>query len=172
MATVLSAACAFVYLWLFEAAFECTLGKAIVGLRVVRTKNRGKLAACAIRNALRLVDGFGFYLVGALVAACSGLRQRVGDIVAGTFVVEESFSAGVKVLAMMAWFAALVLSGWGVVRVSAHPLRTEPPRYFGGTAVEIGYAGGAAHIRTRRWRAELQYAAEARGNGEVSAVAK
>src|SRR5437868_2164015 len=151
IAGMLSAACSFVDLWLFEAAFQSSLGEAIVGLRVVPTGDRGRLEACAIRNAFRYIDGLGFYAVGVLFAACSRLRQRLGDMVAGTVVVEEAFSAGVKALAIMAWFAALALSGWGLLRVSAHPLRTGPPEFFGRTAVQVGYGGGAAHIRTTRW---------------------
>lgn len=171
MAGVLSAACAFAYMWLFEIAFHASLGKAIAGVRVVRTKKRGRLAAYAIRNALRLIDGLGFYLVGALIAGCSRLRQRLGDIVAGTIVVEEAFSAGAKTLAMIAWLAAFVLSGWGIVKVSSYPLRTSAPGHFGGTVAQVGYADGSAHIRTTRWKLELQSIPET-ADGTVSTAAK
>jgi hypothetical protein len=117
------------------------------------------------------MDGLGFYVIGGLIAACSALRQRVGDIVAGTFVVEEEFSAGVKALAVTVWFAVFVLSGWELLRVAAHPVRTIPPRYLGGTAAEMGYSGSSAHIATARWRIELQLAADSRPQSEVSAAA-
>lgn len=170
MTSLVGAAYAFAYLWVFEAAFQCSLGKTIVGLRVVCTTKRGRMAASAIRNALRVVDGMGCYLLGALVAASSNLRQRVGDMMAGTVVVEEEFSAGVKALAMVAWFAMLVLTGWAMVRVWAGPLRTDAPRYFSGSAVELGYGAGAGHIRAAGWRVDFQLAADAGSGAKVSAA--
>lgn len=161
IAAMLSGACAFVYLWLFEAAFEATLGKVIVGLRVVRTTSRGPLAACAMRNALRLIDGLGFYLVGALFAGCTRLRQRLGDLVAGTAVVEERLPAGVKALALVVWTAVVVGSIWAVPRVASKPLPADPPRYFGSPVVQIGSAPGSAHIRWAQWRVELQFPPDA-----------
>ena len=68
IAGVLNTTLLFAYGWLLEAGFGATLGKAIVGIRVVRTTERNMLAASAIRNALRLVDGLGFYVVGGVVA--------------------------------------------------------------------------------------------------------
>jgi uncharacterized RDD family membrane protein YckC len=57
VAESLNAAIFFRYLWLLEASFGATLGKAIVGIRVVQTTERNPLAALAIRNLLRVVDG-------------------------------------------------------------------------------------------------------------------
>ena len=74
------------YVWLLEASFGATLGKAMVEIRVTRPDGRNAFAASAIRNLLRLVDGLGFCLVGGLVAGCSRFRQRLGDICAGTAV--------------------------------------------------------------------------------------
>jgi uncharacterized RDD family membrane protein YckC len=91
----------FVYGWLLEAACGATLGKALVGIRIVRTTGRGGLSACALRNVLRIVDGLGFYLVGTAVAACSDVRQRIGDICAHTAVIEDSFGIGIRLLR---WF--------------------------------------------------------------------
>ena len=43
----------------------------------------------ALRTVLRLVDGIGFYVVGLVVMLRTGeRRQRLGDIVAGTAVVD------------------------------------------------------------------------------------
>src|SRR5436305_7315353 len=61
----------FLYTSLFEASCGATLGKVIIGIRVVRTGRRNALAAAAIRNLLRFVDGLGFYLIGMIVAGCS-----------------------------------------------------------------------------------------------------
>ena len=76
IAGILNAVILFAYSWLLEAGFGATLGKAMVGIRVVRTTHRNPLAALAIRNALRIVDGLGFYLVGVLVARSE--ERRVG----------------------------------------------------------------------------------------------
>ena len=171
MAALLSAACGFVYLWLSEVAFQSSLGKAIVGLRLVRAGTRGRLAAYAIRNALRPIDGLGFYFVGGLIAGCSRLRQRLGDMAAGTVVVEEAVSGGLKALAVTLWFATFVLTGWGLLRVSAHPLRTTPPEHWGGTVAQVGYGAGSAHIRTARWRMELQFTSESPSQAELSTAA-
>src|SRR5207237_8003418 len=118
IAGILNAMILFAYGWLLEAGFGATLGKAMVGIRVVRTTHRNPLAALAIRNALRIVDGLGFYLVGVLVASCSNLRQRLGDICADTGVVEEEFGYPVKILAMVLWLGTLVGAGCGVSRTS------------------------------------------------------
>lgn len=158
IAGLLGGAGAFLYQWLFEAAFQASLGKMIVGLRVVRTTPRGSMAACAIRNALRLIDGLGFYVVGALFAGCSELRRRLGDIVAGTAVVEETLPAGVKAIAIVVWTAAMVASACALPKIWAKPLPSDAPRYFGSTVLQIGSAPGTTYIRSARWRLELQFA--------------
>lgn len=76
---------AFLYVWLLEASFGCTLGKAMVGIGVVNDSQRNSLAASAIRNLLRVVDGFGSYPIGPLVACCSKFRRRIGDLCAGAW---------------------------------------------------------------------------------------
>src|SRR5690349_9461109 len=78
--TSISLVVAFLYVWLLEAGLGSTLGKAILGIGVVNNSGRSALAASAIRNLWRLVDGIAFYLVGALVASCSKFRRRIGDL--------------------------------------------------------------------------------------------
>jgi uncharacterized RDD family membrane protein YckC len=46
--------------------------------------------ASIIRNLLRIVDGFFFYLVGAIVVWVSKGRQRLGDMAAHTLVVKTA----------------------------------------------------------------------------------
>ena len=76
------------YFVVLEATVGATLGKLLLGLRV-RTLEGGPITwkASLVRNVMRVVDGFGFYLVGAIVAWTSDLRQRVGDKLAKTVVV-------------------------------------------------------------------------------------
>ncbi|HEU4521723.1 MAG TPA: RDD family protein, partial [Thermoanaerobaculia bacterium] len=51
-----------------EAAFGTTLGKAMMALQVRTTGGQNRFVAALIRNALRLVDSIGFYLLGFLFA--------------------------------------------------------------------------------------------------------
>jgi len=71
-----------------EAATGATLGKRMVGIRVVdEDGDRLTLGASIIRNLLRLVDALFFYLVGFLFAVTSNRGQRLGDRAAHTIVV-------------------------------------------------------------------------------------
>ena len=142
----LNAAILFLYGWLLEAACGATLGKVLVGIRVVRTTQQGALAACAVRNLLRIVDGLGFYLVGTAVAACSDVRQRIGDICAHTAVIEEKFGIAARVCAIVLWIVTLVGAGWAVPRIcsASSPVQT---RYLNQVVVRIGRTGNSAYLR-------------------------
>jgi uncharacterized RDD family membrane protein YckC len=155
IAGTLNAVILFCYGWLLEAAFGATLGKAMVGIRVIRTTQRSVLAAAAIRNLLRIVDGFGCYLVGAVVAGCSGIRQRVGDMCAGTAVVEEEFGAGAKVLALVLWTAVLVGAGWAVPRICSEN-RAQPAPYLNQVVVQVGRTERSAYFRIASLRIDIQ----------------
>jgi uncharacterized RDD family membrane protein YckC len=117
IAITLNATLLFLYGWLLEAGCGATLGKALVGIRIVGTTERSRLSASAIRNVLRIVDGLGFYLVGTVVAACSDIHQRIGDIFAQTAVIEECFGIGIRVAAIVLWMATLAGAGWAVPRI-------------------------------------------------------
>lgn len=78
------------YYVLCEAATGATLGKRMVGIRVVGEDGRDlTFGAAVVRNVLRLVDGFFFYLVGVIFALTSSRRQRLGDRAAHTVVVRR-----------------------------------------------------------------------------------
>jgi uncharacterized RDD family membrane protein YckC len=71
-----------------EAATGATLGKRMVGIRVVDENGDSvTLGAAVVRNLLRLVDALFFYLVGFLFALTSRRGQRLGDRAAHTIVV-------------------------------------------------------------------------------------
>jgi len=158
IAGILNAVILFAYGWLLEAGFGATLGKAMVGIRVVRTTHRNPLAALAIRNALRIVDGLGFYLVGVLVASCSNLRQRVGDICADTAVVEEEFGYPVKILAMALWIGTLAGAGWAVPRICSEN-NVAQHKYLNRVVVQVGRAGDSAYFRVAGLRIDVQMGA-------------
>jgi uncharacterized RDD family membrane protein YckC len=73
------------YDFLCESLFGQTVGKALLGIRVVR-KDGGPLhlAAVATRNVLRLVENVLF--IGPIMVLVTRGRQRLGDVVAGTVI--------------------------------------------------------------------------------------
>jgi uncharacterized RDD family membrane protein YckC len=78
------------YYVLCEALTGSTLGKRIVKIRVVdEDGSHPTLIAAVVRNVLRPVDAFFFYVVGAVFALTSPLGQRLGDRVAHTVVVRR-----------------------------------------------------------------------------------
>lgn len=158
MAGTLNAVILFAYGWLLEASFGATLGKALVGIRVVRTSQRSALAASAIRNLLRIVDGFGFYLVGTMVAGCSRCHQRLGDLCAGTAVVEEEFSTGRKVLALALWMAVLSGAAWEVPRICSENNAGQHSRYLNQVVVQVGRTENSTYFRIARLRIDIQLA--------------
>lgn len=86
---------ALAYYIVMEARFGATLGKRLIGLKVVRLEGGAPLTwqASIVRNVLRLVDGLFFYLVAAILVWTSGTKQRLGDRVAGTVVVRSREAA-------------------------------------------------------------------------------
>lgn len=83
-------ALALAYYVVLEAMSGATIGKKVVGIRVV-DEDGSPIAwrASLVRNLLRLVDGLFFYLVGALFASRSPRGQRIGDRAARTLVVRS-----------------------------------------------------------------------------------
>jgi uncharacterized RDD family membrane protein YckC len=73
-----------------EAATGMTLGKRMVGIRVVDEEGDAiTVGAAIVRNLLRLVDALFFYLVGFVLALMSPRGQRLGDRAARTIVVRN-----------------------------------------------------------------------------------
>jgi uncharacterized RDD family membrane protein YckC len=80
---------ALAYYIIMEATLGATLGKKAMGLKVVKESGEPiDWQASIVRNVLRIIDGFFFYLVGAIVVWVSKKRQRLGDMVAHTLVVK------------------------------------------------------------------------------------
>jgi uncharacterized RDD family membrane protein YckC len=91
---------AFLIIFGYHVLFESlkagrTPGKAMTGLRVVRTTGGPVgLRASLLRNVLRLVDWLpGLYALGAVLIVASTNNQRLGDMAAGTLVVRERTAA-------------------------------------------------------------------------------
>ena len=79
------------YYVLMEGYLGQTLGKMLLGIKVVREDDGGVpgVKAAAIRTVLRIVDGLFSYLVGFITVLISGKNQRLGDMAAHTLVVRK-----------------------------------------------------------------------------------
>ncbi len=90
LSTVLMVVVAFAYFIVLEKLMGATLGKLLVGIRVVMADgSEVTWGAAVIRNLLRVIDGFFVYLVAAIVVWNSSTRQRLGDMAAKTVVVSK-----------------------------------------------------------------------------------
>ena len=80
---------ALVYIIVMEATQGATVGKMVMGLRVVKEDGSPiSWSESIIRNLLRIIDGLFAYLVGAILIWTSPLKQRLGDRVAHTVVIK------------------------------------------------------------------------------------
>ena len=77
------------YFFALESGEGQTLGKRLMKIRVVRADGRpASMGEIAVRTILRVVDN---YLIGMIVMIATGeRRQRIGDLAAGTIVVDAS----------------------------------------------------------------------------------
>ena len=89
--TVLYGVIVVLYYILLEGYVGQTVGKMLLGIKVVR-EDDGEvpgLAGATIRTLLRIVDGISSYLVAFITVLISGKNQRFGDMAAHTLVVRE-----------------------------------------------------------------------------------
>jgi uncharacterized RDD family membrane protein YckC len=78
------------YYIICESATGATLGKRMVGIRVVGEDGEHvTFGAAVVRNLLRFVDALFFYFVGFIFAILSARGQRLGDRAAHTIVVRR-----------------------------------------------------------------------------------
>ena len=84
--------------WALYYYFACesgggqTIGKRLMRLRVVRADGgHAGMGEILVRTILRVIDGIALYLVGLVVMLVTGeRRQRLGDLAAGTIVVDAN----------------------------------------------------------------------------------
>lgn len=100
-----------VYHIVLEALFGATIGKGLLGLHV-RNGSGEKWLSSTIRNVARLIDAVVLYSVAFLFAAFSSKRQRIGDRLAGTVVVEQPVAWGARVALLFIWVAVVGGSLW------------------------------------------------------------
>jgi len=107
---LLSVALFLAYCSLAERWIGATLGKVVAGLKVEMAAATPRTNfACLTRNTLRLVDGMAFYLPGFVVALYHPLRQRTGDLAAGTIVVRAQRPAWLRVFSALVCLIPLIL---------------------------------------------------------------
>jgi uncharacterized RDD family membrane protein YckC len=79
----------FAYYFVMEATSGQTVGKKVMGIKVISLDGQLSYGKVAIRTILRILDGLPvFYLVGIIAIAVSKQKQRIGDLAAGTLVVK------------------------------------------------------------------------------------
>jgi len=77
------------YFTYFESSSGQTLGKRIMGIKVVKESGEQLTPIDAfIRTILRLIDGFALYLIGFILVLVSAKKQRLGDMAVGSIVVK------------------------------------------------------------------------------------
>lgn len=95
-----------------EAIFGATLGKGLLGLQVRNGSNEHRWMTSTIRNISRLLDAIFFYSLAFLVAVFTPRRQRLGDLFAGTTVIEQRVVWGARVALIFIWVALVAGSLW------------------------------------------------------------
>jgi uncharacterized RDD family membrane protein YckC len=108
---------AFLYYFGLEATIGRTVGKLLLGLKVISEDgDRADVVAVAVRTVLRVVDWLPLmYLTGFVAAMATGIRrQRLGDLVAETVVVRALPVRRRGLAAAAAAVVGLVLLGLSV----------------------------------------------------------
>ena len=156
-ATFWDAVIFFIYFWVSEAFFGTTAGKAITGIVVVNQSQHKTIAASAVRNSIRFIDGLGFYLLGALVASCSKAHKRIGDVVAKTVVVEKDLSLGKRAAALLLWVvvfcgaALMMFNMWTPEHVA-----TSRPAHFSRVIATAGRTYDSEYVTFSSTRLEFR----------------
>ena len=89
-AAVITIIVAFLYYTILEGRYGQTLGKYWCKIKVVKEDTGAPITYtdAAIRTILRIIDGLFSYLIGALLIWTSEKRQRLGDRLAHTVVIQ------------------------------------------------------------------------------------
>ncbi|QSO52255.1 RDD family protein [Alicyclobacillus curvatus] len=120
----------FLVFWGYFIALEAALSGQTIGKRVMKIRAVGRdgrplsFYAAAIRNLLRLVDFLpAGYLVGLIVAVIDGQERRLGDLAAGTVVVQDRMGS------LWQYSSYLDTQGLGLQDAEDAPRRQDSRRY-------------------------------------------
>jgi uncharacterized RDD family membrane protein YckC len=147
---VLYLALVLAYYLVLEAAIGQTVGKLVLGLRVVRTNgSRPSLAAITIRTLARIVDWLPIaYLIGFIAIMATGKRRaRLGDLMAKTGVVRVPVRHRALALAIPTLLLVPAIAGLSVYRVTADS--DEGTHTYRAHDVSFEYPGGWQEGTTR-----------------------
>ena len=142
---------ALVYYFALEATVGQTVGKLLVGLRVVRADgDRPSVGAVAIRTLLRVVDWLPLlYLVGFIAMLATGVRQqRLGDLAARTGIA-RAVPIRHRGRAVAALVSSLVLVVAGSVVYVAATDEDEGATTYRGHGVSFDYPAGWEEGKTQ-----------------------
>jgi uncharacterized RDD family membrane protein YckC len=123
-----------------------TFGKWAAGIRVMRSD--GRRPSLFVRNGLRLVDGIGVYMLGAIFVFFTKKRQRLGDLMAGTVVTRRPPNPTARAAALFASLALPVLA-FGATWYLGLPQAASGRRMSGGTTslhAEGSYTAGVSAV--------------------------
>jgi uncharacterized RDD family membrane protein YckC len=153
-----------VYYFAGETAAGQTVGKALLGLRVLRKDGRrpsgGQIAG---RTLFRLIDGLPvLYLAGFITVLATGRRrrQRLGDLAAGTIVTREQPARHRGLAAAAVILVILAVAGLSAYR-AASPASPQAYQTYRAHRVSFSYpagwqqetsTGGVQHGGAPLWR--------------------
>jgi uncharacterized RDD family membrane protein YckC len=132
-----------------------TPGKAMVGIKLVNEEGRppGILRAF-LRYILWIVDGFPYiipYLTGFIVALNGDRHQRVGDMAAGTFVVDKAHEGAVPTPQQLAAGQFVPTSGWNAPATTGPVPPPPQPQMAGVQQNADWYPDPHGQARLRYW---------------------
>jgi uncharacterized RDD family membrane protein YckC len=146
--------------WVMQGLTGKTPGKAIMGIKVVNAEGKPPgIWKAFLRYLLWIVDDFPYIiplLTGFIAALTSQRNQRVGDMVAGTFVVDKNavaaFAGGAPPAPQPAFAGQAVGGGGGGYGPppSGAPASAQPPTEQGGQAADW-YPDPQGQARLRYW---------------------
>jgi uncharacterized RDD family membrane protein YckC len=142
--------------WIMQGLTGKTPGKAAVGIKVVKEDGSPPgIGRAALRSLMAIVDAFPYfipYLTGFITALNSKRNQRVGDMVAGTFVVDKSYDGPVPTPEQIAaggpQFAPT--AGWNAAPTTGPVPPPPQPQQQGGQQADW-YPDPHGQARLRYW---------------------
>jgi uncharacterized RDD family membrane protein YckC len=142
-------------LWVMQGITGKTPGKAMMGIQVVNAEGQPPgIGRAALRYILWIVDAFPYiipYLTGFITALTSQRNQRVGDMVASTFVVDKSAAGSPAGQVGQGQFAGGGPVPYGAPPPSGVPVAAGAPAPGGGEQKADWYPDPQGQARLRYW---------------------